>query len=92
MKKRFSLIFTLTAAAVLVSSIAYASKKKLQSKSEKLKPDTSEVDLAANLLDTAAGHQQKVPKEHIVKKHMDEELRDLTMKEVSKSTDKSAGR
>jgi|GEM_PF-1632177 len=82
MKKRYSLIFTITAAAVLVGSIAYASKKKLQSKSEPLKQDMSEVDLAANLMDIGKG--QLLPKESYSKKHGNDDLKDLTM--IDKST------
>lgn len=93
MKKRFSILFTLTAAAVLVSSLAYASKKKLQSnKSEHLKQDMSEVDLAANLLDTSTGNHQKSQNESYSKKHDDEKLKDLTMTDKSKSQDKATGR
>ena len=89
MKKRYTLIFTLTAAAVLVSSIAYASKKKLQTKSEPLKQDMSEVDLAANLMDADKG--QMPPKESYLKKH-DDELQDLTMIDESKFPDIGMGR
>lgn len=92
MKKRYSIIFTLTAAAVLISSIAYASKKKLQSKSEHLKLDISEVDLAANLMDTGMAHLQKTPKESNFTRHEDEELKDLTMAEKTKSPVKATGR
>lgn len=92
MKKRFSIIFTLTAAAVLISSIAYASKKKLQPKTDHLKQDMSEVDLAANLLDTNMGHQQKAPKESFLKKHSDEELKDLTMIDKSVFPEKATGK
>lgn len=84
MKKRYSLIFTLTAAAVLVSSIAYASKKKLQTKSEPLKQDMSEVDLAANLMD--ADKEQMPAKASYSKKH-DDVLQDLTMIDESKFHD-----
>lgn len=84
MNRRYSIIFTFTAAAVLVSSIAYASKKKLPSKSGKIKQDISEVDLAANLLVTNAGYQQKSPGIKHVKKHDDAELTDLTMLDKSK--------
>lgn len=90
MKKRYSLIFTITAAAVLVSSIAYASKKKLQSKSEPLKHDMSEVDLATHLLD--AGKGQMPLKESYSKKHGDEKLKDLTMIDKSEFPDKEFGR
>lgn len=91
MKKRYSLIFTITAAAVLVGSIAYASKKKLQSKSEPLKQDMSEVDLAANLID--AGKGQMSPRESYSKKHDDDDaLEDLTMTDKSKSPDKATVR
>lgn len=82
MKKRYSLIFTITAAAVLVSSIAYASKKKLQTKSEPLKQDMSEVDLAENLMD--ADKWQTTPKETYSKQHDNAELKDLTMIDKSK--------
>ena len=92
MKKRYSIIFTLTAAAVLVSSIAYASKKKLQPKSEHLKQDMSEVDLATNLLDAGTGHQHKAPKESYSKKRNDEELKELTMMEKSWLSDKATSR
>ena len=89
MKKRYTLIFTLTAAAVLVSSIAYASKKKLQTKSEPLKQDMSEVDLAANLMNADKG--QMPPKESYSKKH-DDELLDLTMIDESKFPNRGTGR
>jgi hypothetical protein len=79
MKKRYSIIFTITAAAILVSSIAYASKKKLRVKAEHLKSDISEVDLAADLLDASGGHKEKPPKESDAKKRGDEELKDLTL-------------
>jgi hypothetical protein len=92
MKKRYSFIFTITAAAVLVSSIAYASKKKLQAKSEHLKQGISEVDLAANLLDTGRALQQKSPKNSFTNKYGDEPLKDLTMMEKSTSPDRAAGR
>ena len=59
MKKRFSTIFTITIAAVLVSSIAYAAKKKLQTKTKSFASDVSEVDLAANLLDANGDHKLK---------------------------------
>ncbi len=79
MRKRLSIIFTITAAAVLVSSIAYASKKKLRPKSVHLNPDISEVDLAANLLDAKGGHRLTAPKEIGTHMQGDEELKDLTM-------------
>jgi hypothetical protein len=77
MKKRLSAIFTVTVAAVLISSIAYAAKKKLQTKSKPLTPDVSEVDLAANLLDANGYHKLKLPIESDSNKHVDEELKDL---------------
>ena len=92
MKKRFSLIFTITAAAVLVSSIAYASKKKLQAKSEPRTPDISEVDLAANLLDTSGGYKLRAPKDGDTKKPGDEELKELTMAYKPKPPGKAIGR
>lgn len=90
MKKRYSLIFTLTAAAVLVSSIAYASKKKLRTRSEPLKQDMSEVDLAANLMDADKG--QMPAKESYSKKHDDDVLQDLTMIDESKFPGKVTAR
>lgn len=92
MKKRYSIIFTITAAAVLVSSIAYASKKKLRSTSGRLKPEVSEVDLAATLLDTTGDIQHKPKKERLVKKQGYEPLKDLTMTDESTPIDKAAGR
>lgn len=89
MKKRYSLIFTITAAAVLVSSIAYASKKKLQTKSEPLKQDMSEVDLAENLID--ADKWQTSPKKSYSNKY-DDELKDLTMIDKSKFPDEVTDR
>ena len=83
MKKRYSLIFTITAAAVLVSSIAYASKKKIQVKSEPLKSDTSEVDLAKKLLEANEAQKQKPSKTTYTKSISDEELKNLTVAEVS---------
>ncbi|MDD2230192.1 MAG: hypothetical protein PHY48_12345 [Candidatus Cloacimonetes bacterium] len=79
MNKHFTRIFTITVAAVLVSSIAYAAKKKLQTKSEPLAPDVSETDLAANLLDTKADNKHLSPKHDEADKHDDEELKDLTI-------------
>lgn len=77
MKKRFSTIFTITVAAVLVSSVAYAAKRKLQTKSTPLTPDVSEVDLATALLDANGEFKQKPLKEDVTKKPADEELKDL---------------
>jgi len=79
MKKRFSTIFTITVAVVLVSSIAYAAKKKLRTKSEPMAPDISEVDLAADLLDVNGEHKHKSPKASDTNKHGDEVLKDLTI-------------
>jgi hypothetical protein len=84
MKRRFSTILTITVATVLVSSLAYAAKKKLQAKSKNLASDVSEVDLAANLLDTN-GNKHKLPKTGETNKRGDEELKDLPMaKELKK--------
>lgn len=79
MKKRISTILTFTVAAVLVSSLAYAARKKLQTKSKSLAPDVSEVDLAADLLDAHGDHKLKSPKTGDTNKHGDEELKELTM-------------
>ena len=84
MKKRFTTIFTITIAAVLVSSIAYAAKKKLQTKTKYLAPDVSEVDLAAGLLDANGDHKHKSPKASESKKHGDEELKDLIIAQLPK--------
>ena len=78
MKKRFSTIFTITVAAVLISSIAYAAKKKLPTKSKPMTPDVSEVDLAAGLLDANGDHKHKLPKASDTKLPGNEELKDLT--------------
>lgn len=79
MKRRFSTILTITVAAVLVSSLAYAAKKKLQTKSKSMTPDVSEVDLAADLLDAHGDHKHKIPETDDTNKHGDEELKELTM-------------
>lgn len=79
MKKRYSIIFTITAAAVLVSSIAYASKKKLRPASEPRLPDMSEVDLSAHLMEQSGNRKSNGLKDASVKKRGDEELNDLTM-------------
>jgi hypothetical protein len=92
MKKRYSIIFTITAAAVLVSSIAYASKKKLRTTPGHLKQDVSEVDLAASLLDTSGELQHKSHKESSLKKNGNEPLKDLTMAGESTFPVKAAGR
>jgi hypothetical protein len=92
MKKRFSIIFTVTAAALLVSSIAYASKKKLRPTSDRLKQGVSEIDLAANLLDTGGALQQKNQKESLTRKSGYEPLKDLTIMGESVPPDKAAGR
>lgn len=85
MKRRFSTILTITVAAVLVSSLAYATKKKLQTKSKSLTPDVSEIDLAADLLDANGDHKHKLPKAGDTNKHGDEELKDLVLaKELKK--------
>lgn len=78
MKKRFTAIFTITVAAVLVSSIAYAAKKKLRTKSEPLAPSVSELDLAADLLDAHGDHKQPSAKVRDAHKRADEELKELT--------------
>jgi hypothetical protein len=83
MKKRFSAIFTITVAAVLISSIAYAAKKKLRTKSEPMTPDISEVDLAAELLDANVYHKHKSPKASDSNKHGDEELKDLIIAKLT---------
>ncbi|MFZ2950350.1 MAG: hypothetical protein WA003_12780 [Desulfuromonadaceae bacterium] len=85
MKRRFSTIFTITVAAVLISSIAYAAKKKLRTTSEPLAPDVSEVDLAADLLDPNGGHTRKVPKTSDVHTH-DDELKDLAMASIPRNS------
>lgn len=79
MKKRFTTIFTITVAAVLVSSIAYAAKKKLRTKSQPLKNDISEVDLAADLLSASGDHKKKSSKtaEGIIRE--DEKLKELAI-------------
>lgn len=79
MKRRLSTILTVTVAAVLVSSLAYAAKKKLQTKSKSMVPDVSEVDLAADLLDAHGDHKHKLPKSGTAIKHGDEELKELAM-------------
>jgi hypothetical protein len=79
MKKRFTTIFTITVAAVLVSSIAYAAKKKLRTKSQPLKTDISEVDLAADLLHADGDHKKKSPKTADIKNCGDEELKELAV-------------
>ena len=84
MKKRFSTIFTITVAAVLISSIAYAAKKKLRTKSAPLNSDVSEVDLEAGLLDAYGNHKLKSPKASDSNKHGDEELKDLIIAELPK--------
>ncbi|NTV48199.1 MAG: hypothetical protein HGB32_05500 [Geobacteraceae bacterium] len=88
MKKRYSLIFTITAAAVLVGSIAYASKKKLQPKLEPLKQEMSEVDLAANLMDSGKGQMPATKEDYSKKVHGDSELKDLSMLDKLVSPDK----
>jgi len=84
MKKRFSAIFTITIAAVLVSSVAYAAKKKLQTKTKYLAPDVSEVDLAAGLLDAKGDHKFKSPKASDSKKEGDEKFKDLIIADYTK--------
>jgi len=79
MKKRFSTILTITIAAVLVSSIAYAAKKKLRTKSEPLTPDVSEVDLAADLLDARGDHKHRSQKAGDKNEPDDEKLKDLIL-------------
>ena len=83
MKKRFTTIFTITVAAVLVSSIAYAAKKKLRTKSEPLTPDVSEVDLAAALMDAKGDNKHKPPKAGDTGRNSDKELKDLTITKES---------
>lgn len=79
MKKRFATIFTITVAAVLVSSIAYAAKKKLRTKPEPLTPDVSEVDLAAALMDAKGDYRHKAPKTGAADKHGEKDLKELTI-------------
>jgi hypothetical protein len=91
-KKRFSIIFTITAAAVLVSSIAYASKKKLRAKSEPRIPDMSEIDLSAHLLDSSAGSKPKTLKVGDSVKRSEDELNDLIIACKPRPSDKATGR
>ncbi|MDD2539690.1 MAG: hypothetical protein PHH28_01435 [Desulfuromonadaceae bacterium] len=77
MKKRYSTIFTITVATLLVGSVAYAAKKKLQTKSKPMFPDVSEVDLAAGLFDADVNHKQKSSKDNDTKTSGDEQLKDL---------------
>lgn len=84
MKKRFTTIFTITVAAVLVSSIAYAAKKKLRTKSEPLAPNVSEQDLAADLLDARGDHKHPSPKAGESNRRGNEELKELTTAYKSK--------
>jgi len=84
MKKRFSVVFTITVAAVLVSSIAYAAKKKLRTKLEPLTPNVSELDLAAELLDANGDHKHKSPKTNNTNRSDDVELKDLTIADNTK--------
>ncbi len=84
MKRRLSTIFTITIAAVLMSSIAYAAKKKLETKSKPLTPDITEVDLAADLLDANGDHKHKSPKSGDANKHGDEVSKDLTVAKQTK--------
>jgi len=88
MKRRYSIIFTITAAAVLVSSIAYASKKKIRANSEPRTADMSEADLTANLLDPSGGYMHKATKDGDTKKRSNEELKDLKMALKPDSTEK----
>jgi len=81
MKKRLTTIFTITVAAVLISSVAYAAKKKLRTKTEPLTSDVSEVDLAAGLLDANGDQKHKSPKANDKNKQDDEKLKDLTIAE-----------
>lgn len=85
MKKRFATIFTITVAAVLVSSIAYAAKKKLRPKTEPQKTDVSEVDLAAGLLDADEAQKQKSPKTVDAAKLGEDVLKDLTIAQLPKN-------
>jgi hypothetical protein len=84
MKRRFSVIFTITVAAVLVSSIAYAAKKKLRTKSEPLAPNVSELDLASGLLDATGDQKHKSPKASYPDRLGDEVLKDLTVADKTK--------
>lgn len=84
MKRKYSTIFTMTVAVVLISSIAYAAKKKLQTKSKSMAPDVSEVDLAADLLDAKGDHKHKTPKVSDTERPGKEELKDLTTVYITK--------
>lgn len=84
MKKRFTTIFTVTVAAVLVGSIAYAAKKKLKTKSALITTDVSEVDLAATLLDAKGERVHKPPKDSDAKSREDDQLKDLVVAENTK--------
>lgn len=79
MKKRYATIFTITVAAVLVSSIAYAAKKKLRTKSDPPTTNLSERDLAADLLDAQGDHKHSLTKVRETIRRGDEELKELTM-------------
>ncbi len=83
MNKRITTIFTVTVAAVLFSSVAYAAKKKLQPKSEPKPQDVSEADLAAVLTDTRGGQKQRIVTVPDVTQKEDEKAKELMLATIT---------
>ena len=83
-KKRLSAIFTVTLATVLLSSVAYAAKKKIQTKFLPKPRDISEVDLAAGLTGSKDVPKQKPATVTEIKSQHDEKMAELMDKIASK--------
>jgi len=83
-KKRLSTIFAVAVGTDLLSSVAYAAKKKIQTKYLPKPRDISEADLAAGLTSTKEAPKQKVPHAAEIKSDNDEKFREVMDKIASK--------
>jgi len=82
--KRITTIFAVVVGTVLLSSVAYAAKKKIQTKYVPKPSDISEADLAAGLSATKDAPKQKAPTIPEIKSENDERFREVMDKIASK--------
>ncbi|GEM_PF-6131919 len=82
--KKISGIFTVALATILLSSVAYAAKKKIQTKFSPKPSDVSETDLAAELTRTKDVPKQKTPAVTATKSENDEKFKEVMDKIASR--------
>ena len=77
MKRRVAPILTFTIALILVSSVAYAAKKKVNTRPSVRTPDPTheEEALATELLEATEEHQKKLPSIGDINKNAEEAVK-----------------